>query len=325
MSDEPLSRPEDWTRYLQNYTLTSFGRIFPDNYDGAIRQFWLQRAEAVDVADIVDIGCGNGALCWILDEHLNRPELRARITGVDFADIDPFGVLQRDPQAYPGLRFISNTPAEQLPFPDASIDLAVSQYGIEYTDLSRSIPEVARVLKPGGHMAFIMHDTQSEVVRLGTQYLDEMQAVLGLGIDKLALRLFDLGFELQTPEQRQTSAEFRGLVEKLNTLTDQVRRIVHNADKTSQVHRFMNRIMSVFADPASASDPGNRQVLIEAGAKLESHVSRIAHLREVALDDAARSKLVELIESVQCTVSSVETFEYSAGLPIGTALVAERT
>lgn len=324
MSESPLSRPEDWTRYLQNFTLTSFGRVFPDNYDGTIREFWLQQADAGEASAIVDIGCGNGALCWILDEHLNRPEPGARITGVDFADIDPFRVLRRDQSDYPGVAFIGNTLAEDLPFADRSIDLVVSQYGIEYTDLQRSIPEIARVLRPGGRMAFIMHDTNSEVVRLGTQNLDQMQAVLSLGIHDRALRLFDLCFELPTPEQRQASIEFRGLIEELNALTSQVRGIVQDDDGAKSIRRYMNSIMGVFDGPASASDASGRQVLVDAGARLDSHVTRIAHLREVALTEGMCAALVDLIESARCKVTSVEAFEYSAGLPVGTALTAKR-
>jgi ubiquinone/menaquinone biosynthesis C-methylase UbiE len=91
-----LSHPDDWTRYLRNHTLTSFGRIFPDNYDGAIRAFWQQQLTAEPVKHVVDICCGNGALCWIANEILNADVLTTQITGIDFADIDPFQVLNLD-------------------------------------------------------------------------------------------------------------------------------------------------------------------------------------------------------------------------------------
>lgn len=140
--------PQDWTPYWRRPTLTSFGDIFPNNYDGSILEFW-QRQLTGQLQHVVDVACGNGALTWIANSILNRDGNRTRVTGVDFADIDPFAALKRKPGRYPQVRFIGNTPAEQLPFADASVDLLISQYGIEYSDLSRSVPEAARVLVPG--------------------------------------------------------------------------------------------------------------------------------------------------------------------------------
>lgn len=324
MAGDPLSRPEDWTRYLRNYTVTSFGRMFPDNYDGAIREFWEQLLTTEIPDQLVDICCGNGALCWIADEILNQDDLRTQIIGVDFADIDPFGVLRRDPADYPGVRFIGNTLAEGLPFADCSIDIAISQYGIEYTDLGRSIPELVRVLKAGGRMAFIMHDADSEVVNLSTRHLKDMQTVLDLDIHGYVLKLFDMGLQLRTPEQRQASDEYRELIGRLNDLTNQVRGIVQGYEKKTPIHKYMNRLMGVFGDPASASNPESRNLIIAAEANLSSHVTKIEHLSDASLSANASNDLVSLIESSGCTVTMREPFEYAPGVPIGTALVAVR-
>ncbi|MCK6371332.1 MAG: hypothetical protein L6Q83_08420, partial [Gammaproteobacteria bacterium] len=53
-----------WGPFWRNPTITSFGKLFPDNYDGAMLEFWRRQVTA-DVADIVDLACGNGALTWI--------------------------------------------------------------------------------------------------------------------------------------------------------------------------------------------------------------------------------------------------------------------
>jgi SAM-dependent methyltransferase len=45
--------------------------------------------------------------------------------------------------------------AEQTPFPDASFDVAVSEYGASmWCDPYRWIPEAARLLRPGGELVF---------------------------------------------------------------------------------------------------------------------------------------------------------------------------
>jgi ubiquinone/menaquinone biosynthesis C-methylase UbiE len=41
-------------------------------------------------------------------------------------------------------------PVEQLPFPDNSFDTVVCRQGLQFAELDRAIPEIHRVLKPGG-------------------------------------------------------------------------------------------------------------------------------------------------------------------------------
>ena len=50
--------------------------------------------------------------------------------------------------------------AEDLPFPDESFDLAISEYGASiWADPYRWIPEAARVLRPGGELIFMVNGT----------------------------------------------------------------------------------------------------------------------------------------------------------------------
>ena len=133
------SDPQDWTIFWKRSTTTSFPQIFPNNYDGSILEFW-QRQLAGDFHHIVDVACGNGALTWVSNEILNNGPRKTNITGVDFADISPFKVLHRKKRDFPAIRFIGNTPAENLPFEDQSVDLVISQYGLEYTNPDKTIP-----------------------------------------------------------------------------------------------------------------------------------------------------------------------------------------
>jgi DNA gyrase subunit B len=41
-------------------------------------------------------------------------------------------------------------PVEQLPFPDNSFDAVVCRQGLQFAELDKAIPEIKRVLKPGG-------------------------------------------------------------------------------------------------------------------------------------------------------------------------------
>ncbi len=78
----------------------------------------------------------------------------ARVTGLDvsakqlhagLANMDETGV--RVP--------VVHASAEEIPFADASFDLVFCDHGATtFTDPSRTIPEVARVLRPGGRLVF---------------------------------------------------------------------------------------------------------------------------------------------------------------------------
>ena len=50
--------------------------------------------------------------------------------------------------------------AEDVPLPDASFDLVLSEYGASiWCDPYRWIPEAARLLRPGGELVFLRNST----------------------------------------------------------------------------------------------------------------------------------------------------------------------
>lgn len=88
----------------------------------------------------LDVGCGEGRMCRLL-----------RGFGVETVGIDPTPAMieearRRDPSGDYRL-----AGAEQLPFPDAGFDLAISCLSlIDIPDYRAAITEMARVLQPGG-------------------------------------------------------------------------------------------------------------------------------------------------------------------------------
>ena len=47
----------------------------------------------------------------------------------------------------------SESPAEEIPLPDRSVDVVVAAQSFHWFDHDRALPEIARVLRPGGHLA----------------------------------------------------------------------------------------------------------------------------------------------------------------------------
>jgi SAM-dependent methyltransferase len=103
--------------------------------------------------DVVELGCGTAYVsAWFA-------RLGARPVGIDNSpnQLETARALQ---QQF-GLSFplhLGN--AEQTPFPDASFDLAISEYGASiWCDPARWIPEAARLLRPGGRLIFLVTGT----------------------------------------------------------------------------------------------------------------------------------------------------------------------
>jgi ubiquinone/menaquinone biosynthesis C-methylase UbiE len=110
-----------------------------------------------DVAglDVVDLGCGTGYVsAWLMRQG-------ARPVGVDPTPAQL--ATAREMQKEFGLEFpLVEAVAESVPLPDASFDLAISEYGASiWADPAQWIPEAARLLRPGGRLVFLRNSTVS--------------------------------------------------------------------------------------------------------------------------------------------------------------------
>lgn len=104
-----------------------------------------------DVAesDVIELGCGTAYFsAWLAKQG-------ARPVGVDLtpAQLE----TARELQLETGIVFpLIEANAEDVPLPDASFDLAVSEYGASiWCDPYRWIPEANRLLRPGGRLVFM--------------------------------------------------------------------------------------------------------------------------------------------------------------------------
>ncbi len=108
---------------------------------------------SVEGLDVVELGCGTAYVSAWLARRGARP------VGVDVtpAQLD----TARAMQARFALEFpLIEASAEAVPLPDASFDLAVSEYGASiWADPYAWIPEAARLLRPGGELVFLVNGT----------------------------------------------------------------------------------------------------------------------------------------------------------------------
>jgi len=106
-----------------------------------------------DVAgrDILELGCG--AAQW----SIGLAKLGARPVGLDLSERQL--TQARRLMAEAGVEFpLIHGTAEAVPLPDASFDIVFCDHGaMAFADPYRTVPEVARLLRPGGLFAFSHH------------------------------------------------------------------------------------------------------------------------------------------------------------------------
>ncbi len=106
---------------------------------------------AVRGRSVLELGCGAAQWSAALAGR------GARVTGIDVSaaqlGLARAHLAEREVSAH-----LVQGSAEELPFRDRSFDLVMCDHGaLSFADPRAAIPEVARVLRPGGRLAFSIH------------------------------------------------------------------------------------------------------------------------------------------------------------------------
>jgi ubiquinone/menaquinone biosynthesis C-methylase UbiE len=124
----------------------SFGGV-ADAYERG-RPTYPQEAVAWLLGDqpaiVLELGAGTGKLTRVIaglghDVHATDP------------DAAMLEILERE---LPGVR-TARAGAEEIPLPDSSVDAVIAGQAFHWFDLDRALPEIARVLRPGGRVCLL--------------------------------------------------------------------------------------------------------------------------------------------------------------------------
>lgn len=136
------------------YSLQEFNRAaekFDDNapsvYNMCRKDYpdILEELEKEDFTDVLDAGCGTGAVLSLL--HEKHPD--KNYTGIDLSE-KMIEVAER--KAIPGAKFVQGD-CEELPFADHSFDAVLCSMSFHhYPNPERFFANVFRVLRPGGRL-----------------------------------------------------------------------------------------------------------------------------------------------------------------------------
>lgn len=136
------SIPENYERYLVPLLFLDYGADL------------ASRLHVPAGGAILETACGTGAVTRHLQQRL--PD-NSRLTVTDLAPpmIDQVRQVVGD---HPNIEY-RQADAMDLPFPDDSFDAVICQFSLMlFPDKLKGMEEAARVLKPGGHLAFNVWD-----------------------------------------------------------------------------------------------------------------------------------------------------------------------
>ena len=113
--------------------------------------------------DVVDLGAGTGKLTRVL------VTLGHRVTAVE-----PLEAMRAQLQAaVPGITAVAGN-AESIPLADASVDAVACAQSFHWFDHAVALPEMARLLRPGGSLALVWNSRDDRV-----EWVAQLSEIIG--------------------------------------------------------------------------------------------------------------------------------------------------
>jgi SAM-dependent methyltransferase len=105
-----------------------------------------------DPATVLELGAGTGKLTRVLVD-----------LGHDVHATDPDPAMLALLESHlPGVR-TAVAEAEEIPLADASVDVVIAAQAFHWFDLDRALPEIARVLRPGGRICLLWNHRNEKI------------------------------------------------------------------------------------------------------------------------------------------------------------------
>jgi SAM-dependent methyltransferase len=145
---------DEWLRRRSSFgpVAAAYAEHRPGYPAAAVR--WCVAPVGRDIGSlrVLDLGAGTGKLTALL------AGLGAEVTAVE---PDP-AMLEELRRGLPSVRALAGS-AERIPLPDASVDAVLCGQSMHWFDMSTAVPEIARVLAPGGTLAGLWNSDDDRV------------------------------------------------------------------------------------------------------------------------------------------------------------------
>jgi SAM-dependent methyltransferase len=145
---------DEWARRGSSFgaVAAAYAEHRPDYPADAVRWCVAPTGRGLAGLRVLDLGAGTGKLTAVL------VGLGADVTAVepDEAMLAELRRLVPSARGLPG-------PAEEIPLADGSVDAVLCGQSMHWFDMSRAVPEIARVLVPGGALAALWNSDDDRV------------------------------------------------------------------------------------------------------------------------------------------------------------------
>ncbi len=280
---------QQWEAYYRNGAIATCPTAADGGYDLEVRQAWVEFFSMLpNNASILDVGTGNGVVAQIAAETAATSGRSWDIHATDLAEIDPLRYVTDGAKRLAGITFYPRVATEQLPFPEHRFDAVSGHYALEYTDTSKALAEIHRVLKPGAEAQFIIHSDASMLVGNAMVSLRETDLVLR------ETKLYRQVHRLVTMHE-VTAGTTGHAVTDLRTAIQTVKRALVEAQKVGGGHVLsvaLNATQQLLAARNSMQPQPLGLEVDRAESELQASARRLLDLIEHARDEQA----MELIQ-----------------------------
>ena len=302
-----------WDLYWQADQAGSCAAIDGRGEEASIVDDWRAFfASFNDGARLLDIGTGNGAVALIAAEVAAETGRRFDIHGIDTADIDPPRFVPARAELLRTIRFQGRTPAERLPFEAGTVDGISGQHALEYTDADRSVPELVRVLRPGGRVRLVMHARDSAIVAANQAKIDHSRYLLrDSGLFAAAVAVVEAASRADREPGGSASPAMARAAETFQTLRASAAERLGGGPGRHLLDQITGAFDRIYQ--ARGRYPPDRLTAMIRGvaAQLEAERQRMDALCAAALNEPAARRIADLFTSAGC--DRLELTEVTAG------------
>lgn len=285
--NEPLQEKHKiWDSYWHDSRIQSTVAESSPEAEAALEVVWREfYADLPNSAQILDLGCGNGAVGLIGARVSQETGKGFKLFGVDSAAIDPMKYVPKE-ELLQQIEFKGQTPMEILPYQQGQFDAVTSQFGIEFAD-SRAIAEVARVLKRGGKFCAVAFAGNTLPVTQAASKMRQSQFLLN------STKLFDVATAVaqalhHIEKAPQEDGQARDTKKYLKKFSDEVERTMtkfkHSDSEIAEA--VITSLQHVFVIRKTTEINSQVNMIALMKKRIGSHISRLEAITRAALGDS---------------------------------------
>ncbi|MBL8643140.1 MAG: class I SAM-dependent methyltransferase [Rhodospirillaceae bacterium] len=284
---EPIQEKHKiWDSYWHDSRVQSTVAESSPEAEATLEAHWTEFFnELPNGAQILDLGCGNGAVGLIAARVSKATNKNFKIIGIDSAAIDPPKYVPKE-ELLKEIEFKGQTPMEVLPFENGQFDAVVSQYAIEFGD-SRAPGEAVRVMRRGAKFCAITFAANTVPVVQSASKMRQSQFLI------TGTKLFDVATAVSQAlhhieKAPQEDGQPRDTKKYLQKFSDEVERTMakFKHGDSEIVEAVITSLQHVFVIRKSTEINSQVNMIALMKKRIGSHVARLDAITRAALGDS---------------------------------------